>query len=622
MELARKEAITNLNKDISFRRWATEHGGVYVPVSEQQKPVPWLSHIPEQTVVTPSGRLLTLLNPASMLRQVMDHYASDYGIRGRITGLKVLNPANAPDEWETRQIKAFEQRQLQEIWEEVPIDGIPHLRYLRAMKMEPGCEKCHAILGFKAGDIRGATGVNVPLTHYHAQRDVIFRTLSLTHLLFWLAGILGIGLSLRVATRYEAQRKRDWSALEERVQQRTLELELSRNQAQEANQAKNEFLSRMSHELRTPLNAILGFSQLMENSLSGQKLDAQQRDNLQEIRLAGQHLLDQVNELLDLSRIESGRIEIEPEPVALHECLRSALKMVEPLATKNSISVVCTPFQDIHVQADPLRLRQILINLLSNAIKYNRPDGWIKVSVCPARTVEDQFEISVTDSGKGIAPENLPRLFQLFERVGSAYDGIEGTGIGLALVKRLVEAMSGQIGVESVINEGSRFWFTLPQAWPKNKAIEAPSPHVSNATPPAELPASDEAAPDSGVKKHRILYIEDNPANLKLVRKLLATQGNFHLLEATNGHSGLKLAQEMSPNLILLDIHLPDMNGFEILKGLKQDAGTQHIPVVALSANAMAQDQERALQAGFSAYLTKPLDVTSFVMTITDFLSD
>lgn len=372
-------------------------------------------------------------------------------------------------------------------------------------------------------------------------------------------------------------------------------LRQARDEAEHASAAKNEFLSRMSHELRTPLNAILGFAQMMQ--LPGEdSLSSQQAENVSEIHHAGEHLLRLVDEVLDLANIENGRLELSPEPFSLEPTLEHCVTHVGPMAAARGITVTLAANTACNVVADPTRVRQVLLNLLSNAVKYNRERGSVEVGYSLA--ADNRVRVQVRDTGPGLTAEQQARLFRPFERLQSAYQGIDGTGIGLALAKRLVEGMEGRIGVESVPGEGSTFWFELP-------LHEAPLPEtLPTAAVPAEVPGC------------TVLYVEDNPANLRLVEKILGKRAEIELLAAVNAEEGLVLAEREQPDLILLDINLPGMDGFQALHHLRESRVTRDIPVIAVTANAMTHEIERLREAGFDNILIKPINIQELFVTI------
>jgi PAS domain S-box-containing protein len=377
--------------------------------------------------------------------------------------------------------------------------------------------------------------------------------------------------------------------LERRVQERTVELERTRDEAERASHAKSEFLSRMSHELRTPLNAILGFGQLLEMELE----PGGQRAKVAHILGAGGHLLTLINDVLDLARVEAGHLAVSTEVVALQPLVAECLLLLRPQAQARRISLAA-PGSDDHAQvrADRTRLKQVLLNLLSNAVKYNREGG--KVSV----RIEDHgahWRLCVDDSGPGLDANLQARLFVPFERLDAAHSSVEGTGIGLALSRRLVELMHGSIGLHSEPGHGSSFWVELPKA-----DDSAPAP----ALPEAPAPPDTSPVPDL---QHELLCIEDNPVNLMLVQHIVALRPQWRLISAASPTQGLELARSRQPRLILLDIHLPEMYGWEVLRVLRADPATRDIPVVAVSAHAMPADLARGRAAGFADYLTKPL---------------
>jgi PAS domain S-box-containing protein len=400
------------------------------------------------------------------------------------------------------------------------------------------------------------------------------------------------------AARDVTERKR----FECTLQENNVELERARTAAEKANLAKSDFLSSMSHELRSPLNAILGFAQLI-NSDSPPPTSAQTA-NVDQILHAGWYLLDLINEILDLAQIESGKLALSREPTSLAEVMLECQAMIEPQAQKRGIKMTF-PLSGVScfVDADRTRLKQVLINLLSNAIKYNQPNGTVVVDY--ARSTAERIRVRVTDSGAGLPPDMLAQLFQPFNRLGQERSTEEGTGIGLVMSKRLVELMGGLIGVESTVGVGSVFWFEL------NSSAE-PQLEVD-----ATQPAAAELAPvDRGATLRTLLYVEDNPANLKLIQQLIARRSNIRLLSARDGNMGIQLARTHQPEVILMDINLPGISGVEALKILREDPATEHIPVIALSANAMPRDIQKGLQAGFFRYLTKPIRVDEFMDTL------
>jgi|GEM_PF-5508559 len=376
-----------------------------------------------------------------------------------------------------------------------------------------------------------------------------------------------------------------------------LELIAARDEAQRANYAKSEFLSRMSHELRTPMNAILGFSQVLRL----QELTTSQQDFIDEIIIAANHLLTLIDELLDLSRIEAGNMALAIEAVDVKNMLQQALKIVQPMLTEKQIELHIECQQPMLMLADRTRLLQIFLNLLSNAAKYNKLKGEIHIQCKPVD--EYLMRVCIADTGIGIATENIDKLFQSFERLGVEKTGIDGTGVGLALSQQLAQLMGGNVGVSSTQGKGSTFWCDMPLA------------RYTNQARPNEQAASN--SPVSSIEdKQMVLYIKDNPANLKVVESLFQYHSNLYLLTACNGISGLEQAQQYQPDVILLDINLPDINGFNVLSRLKNDEATWHIPVVALSADAMPLDIERGIKAGFVDYLTKPIKLDLLLQTL------
>ena len=397
-------------------------------------------------------------------------------------------------------------------------------------------------------------------------------------------------------------------ALEDRVEERTKELTLAKEEAEKANHAKSEFLSRMSHELRTPMNAILGFGQLLEYN-SKEPLTDSQTVKVKQILKAGNHLLGLINEVLDLSHIESGHLSMTIEDIRLQNVIDEALTLISPLAEEKNIQITnsISRHPDLTAQGDFTRLKQVLLNLLSNAVKYNRPDGSITLEVQKLR--EGLIRIDITDTGMGIPEDKQNLLFEPFNRLDAANSAIEGTGIGLTITKRLVEMMDGTVSMRSVSGEGTCFSVELPEGKPLAKGSEKkvirPVQKVSN---------------KKEEQKWTLLYVEDNPANLMLVEQILQSRPDIHLMAAPEATMGIELARAHRPDLILMDINLPGMDGISAMKHLQNYEETKDIPVIAVSANAMASDIQKGQEVGFKSYITKPFDIPKFFAEINAYL--
>jgi len=361
-----------------------------------------------------------------------------------------------------------------------------------------------------------------------------------------------------------------------------------------ATRAKNSFLSSTSHELRTPLNSVLGFAQLLQMS----ELSAEDSDAVERILGAGRHLLTLINELIDIARIESGDLSLSVEPVLVRPLIEECGQLMTPIAAERAIRIIqdC-PHTALAMNADKQRLTQVLINLISNAIKYNHRDGTITIACREEGT--GHASIVVSDTGPGISTENIERIFVPFERLGAEQTMVEGTGIGLPLARALTEAMRGQLTASSVPGQGSAFTISLPRA-----------PDLVHVPAPGLAPASRAAGPHAPAGPSiSVLYIEDNPANVEVVTRFLRSKPNIRLRSETSGRAGIDRATRDMPDIILLDLHLPDINGDQVLSELKAEPATAAIPVVVLSADASRGVVHRLLASGALAYLTKPIEL-------------
>ncbi|MEO5365316.1 MAG: ATP-binding protein [Magnetococcus sp. WYHC-3] len=715
-QLAIDNARAHFAKDLAFRHWATRHGGVYVPTDARTPPSPYLAHLPERDITTPSGVKLTLMNPAYMLRQLMQEYPGMYGARGRITSLQYLNPINAPDDWEQTALKDFEHG-VEEKLEFIQLHGEPQLRLMRPMYVVPGCLKCHGHQNYHVGDVRGGVGVLIPMQPYLDARAQLDRGNLVFHLMFWAGGLVVVGGWRRAMEQRESENLRARRALQEseerfrilaraspvgvfftdpggkcqfanekwadltrrppetfigqglpqvvhprdranvaRSWEETItrgipsrhefqlevpenaegpwvlaetlpltdsegqitghvgiltdishrvaweeQLRLSKEKAEQATRAKSDFLAAMSHEIRTPMNSVLGMAEL----LSEQIQVPEQRLMVEVLERNGRSLLALINDILDLSRIESGHITLHPEPFDLAELIADVMAIMGAIDREKSLERQ----QQVHLphgtlrQGDPSRLRQILLNLLGNAIKFTlHGHVTLRVSESPQPTDGARVSFVVEDSGIGIPHEVQQTIFLPFTQGdNSVRRRFGGSGLGLAICRRLALLMGGDISVHSIPGQGSVFQvdINLP-ALGDHAAIPSPQePSVAATTPGAATVLAGRS----------VLLVEDSADNVTLMRAYLKQTGVL-LTVAGNGREAVQAVQQQPFDLIFMDIQMPGMDGLEatrIIRAWETEQGRRPVPILALTAHALTGDMEQSLAAGCDAHLVKPI---------------
>lgn len=601
IDLANKEAIANFNKDQAFRYWATLHGGVYVPVSETTPRNTYLEHIKERDIETPSGKQLTLMNPAYMLRQLNELYSGMVGVRGHITSRLPLRPENAPDAWEEKALIAFEDG-VKEVEDLTMLDSEPYLRFMRPMMVRKGCLKCHQHQSYKVGDVRGGVSVSVPLTAYMQSEGDNYRTVAISLITLWLLGVVTLVSAyfrLAGAAQYQYRTAKEIKTLNDsldtRVRVRTKELAQARDEAETANYAKSVFLANMSHELRTPLNAVLGFSKLMQDDPLATE---SQHQNLSIINRSGEHLLTLINDVLEMSKIEAGRIQLETKPVDLGELIREIIDMMKNRAKVKDLQLLFeqSPSFPRYISADAPKLRQILINLLSNAIKFTKQGG-----VCLRLTVEalegkHQLKLifEVEDSGLGLSTEDLQHIFKPFVQAGQA-DMRTGTGLGLTITRQYIELMNGKLEVSSEQGKGSIFTATVIVDDARESKVE----NVKK-TYIGRVIGLQPDQPD-----FRILSVEDKWENQLLLQNILHPLG-LELKSVENGEEAVMAFKEWRPHLIWMDRRMPVMNGLEATQRIRSMEGGSDVIIIALTASVFFDQVNEVLKAGSDDFIRKP----------------
>ena len=594
LEAARIQARVAHGKDVIYRRWNAGHAGVYVQVTEVTKPNPYLSDMPERDITTPSGKLLTLVNPAYMTRQVHELAEGEYGVRGHITSLNLIRPENAPDLWETEALQAFERGET-EISSVKKMEGEEYIRLMRPLITEKGCLKCHAAQGFQEGDIRGGISVSIPMEPLWAVARMQVLTLTGGHAMLWLMGLVGLALGTQRLRRSERERKRAEVALRQTKEA----AEDAQMAAEAANRAKSVFLANMSHELRTPLNAILGFSKLIARTPN---LDVEQRENLGIINRSGEHLLTLINDVLTMAKIEAARTTLNEGNFNLYGLLDEVQDMFQLRADDKGLELIFDRADDVpqYVRTDEVKLRQVLINLLNNAIKFTE-EGEIVVSVQCSVDSQKQSNhsppstlyFSVKDTGPGIVPDKRESIFEAFVQTKTGQHSPEGTGLGLPISRRSVQMMGGELTVSSELGQGSVFEFDVQISVVESGDVRT------------ELLSRRVIELEPNQPRYRLLIVDDKWDNRQLLVKLLSPFG-FELREASNGQEAIEVWGDWEPHLIWMDMRMPVMDGYEATKQIKATTKGQATAIIAVTASTFEEERAVVLSAGCDDFLRKP----------------
>ncbi len=548
-------------------------------------PSPYLSHIPNRDIEIPSGKKLTLMNPAYILRQMMAEFPGLYGIRGRITSLNPLNPDNAPDAWEKKALAAFE-KGVEEVQEFTHTEQGGFLRYMSPLQTSKGCLKCHGHQGYQEGDIRGGVGVIVPMTPFFALEREMVNTLIWTHGSFWIMGVMLIALIIRYQWSRILDRRRTEAALREK------------EIAERTDKVKSAFLAHMSHELRTPLNGILGFIRLLRRN---PETTPSQMEDLDVIDRSGEHLLSLINDVLEISKIGAERVVAEQSSFDFHELIMGIREMFEERARSKDLDFICHLDSSAprYIRSDERKLRQILTNLLGNAMKYTM-EGGVNLRIRGSGSGDGAGEggtmrlhFEVEDTGEGIAAEEMATIFDPFVQTQSGLKAQEGTGLGLSISRKYVQLLGGDISIDSREGKGTLVKFDM--------AVEP-----AEGTDVQPRRASNRVVGLQGDRhEYRILVVEDRLDNRRLLTRLLLKIG-FQVKEAANGQEGVEQFEEWHPHLIFMDMRMPVMDGYEAAKRIKASDKGQATPLIALTASVFSDDREHVLSAGCDDYIRKP----------------
>lgn len=592
MEVALVQAREVFNMNLLYRRWATAHGGVYVPGSEETPPNPYLQGIPERDLLTPSGKLLTLMNPAYMTRKVHELGERESGIKGHITSLRPVRPENAPDAWEKAALESFGEGNPEAAGLGT-VGGESYFRFMRPLITEKGCLTCHVTQGYQVGDIRGGISVSIPWGPYEKYVTEHMRNAAVRYGVIWVLGLWGLWFFQKRVKAYLLERRLS----EEKLLEVNTRLQAAVDQAAKANAAKTEFLTNMSHEFRTPLNGVIGMTGLLMNT----RLTPEQREYTEVLQSAGKALLNLVTDILDLAKIEARKLELEYLDFDLRLTMEDAVGIIAEQAQAKGLELVCVvdPRVPALLRGDPGRLRQVVVNLAGNAVKFT-PQGEVvvRVKLVSEEGGKAQLRFEVADTGIGIPEDKAALLFSPFSQAdGSTSRKYGGTGLGLAICKQLAALMGGRIGFSSRAGKGATFWFTA----------------VFDCRPETEIPA----AQDRGeLVDMNVLVVDDNDTSRELVRTLLEAWG-CRCGEASGGDMALTMLRQAANvghpfAVAVVDKHMPGMDGEALGRAIKSSAEIRETVLILMTSLGERGEARLFERIGFAGYLTKPVRPSQF----------
>ncbi|PKQ62022.1 hypothetical protein BZG02_13870 [Labilibaculum filiforme] len=606
-ELAKVEALGSYNKDLAFRRWASLHGGVYVPITDSIQPNPHLNFLPDQNISTTTGKSLTLVNPAYMTRLVFHFEEEQYGQKGHITSLKPINPGNMADEWEAKALKLFEKGETEYSSVET-MNNQKYLRLMLPMIVENSCLKCHANQGYKLGDIRGGISVSMPMNKYTSIVRAKIDGMIFTHLISYIAMLFFCTLGyrrIRIEMKKHDVAQKKVIKNEALLVQQNKELIQAEGRAVESDRLKTIFLQNMSHEIRTPMNAIMGFSSLLSDQLDNKEC-VEEYSNI--ITQRCNDLLSIINDIIDISKIETEQVLFEIEECNLPTTILEieALFREEQIRQNKQTIQLVSNHSEINMETfitDKEKLKKIATNLISNALKFT-DKGTIKIDL--EIDTHKNIILRVSDTGIGIPNSEFKHIFERFAQIEQGANRIfSGTGLGLSIVQGLTNSLQGTIHIDSDLGKGSTFTITLPQKSIRKNSNAKPKYHAS--------------MQEYDFDGKTILIVEDDETNALYLKEVFS-RTPAKIIHANNGATAVKIALSQNIDVVLMDIRLPDFSGYEATQQIKK--GKRDMVIIAQTAYASSQDRQKAFDSGCNEYLSKPVKAKNLLELVNKHLKE